>query len=1155
MQKANFRLSIRVDRDKPVFDPSACFHIYFPTEEPTGFGFSVHGDFFVKPDRTRLMPGAYNEWLLGLCAKKLVNEFLTRCLDRFDPKALFESLAPSNAISHQVAKRFRESVGKALRGREAPFLPSRIGLLKREEIALPSSVDSDGFWISKFSESLLPVVGKREFISPLADSDAARRFLEFAAVTPLEHDRILDLIEHAAEGRQSADWWYEIYSYLAAQPGVTWRHDDLVGRKIVPVQNLEVVEVPTGPHPVLCFPPTDDASTPTVPSCFTTSFVFLNSEFSKKLHAADDYISHWAASECRIVRFEATELLPRAIAANVNSFFDGKTAFTPSHLALLWTFVERIIALSRDIKSEHFWQQIGRLPLPSTIEPQIDKPIPPSTFVPAFLCYWEDGDPGCTESIIGIKEYPRLSKEFPAYLARQSKVAESNWRLLLSNAGVSGAPKRLTYVRSVGQREAAFDGTIGDELVLGGFTGDRQRDENLVVLKNLKNNTHWQSHVDSFPPEQRRRRTLQEVTIIDRLHLCIQAADNAPDCQRRLWALIRNMPVRSVSDLANDKVFQRAGSRFGGSNVPIRSFLQAQIRHLRWAPSSFGPVSPLEGFLRLATRRFVSKGASRDELGDLLVPYVVAEQLGDYQRLMQLGFSTLEEEPESAAVLIRFLKAAGQRLSEDWAKDKILGVRSRWRLVRGALQDSYRILNQMVTNELRSVPPIADDTKFGARISGKVEFRSRPLFYVDPGSPIERAFIDTLPFFDTDRVYRSLFEKLGIRQLISGQSVDEELCEERRAAPSSALRDAIVNELSPYLLAIVIAKSESKEHGDLILRRLKERFDVYCIDRLAIKYTLRSYDGLGPIERKVEFSKFYLQRKLVELEGAVKETHYSLYVVGPDNTALEHLDGDALGDTLSPIFFDGVSDLAALLPRAVSRFQLVHGNQNAMKQFLLEGLGVSVESQEFAHDDVAGRSDIYTTLEAPPGATIIQPAADSDNQELNRDPHETSKLLGGLAQDLAHKIAPSSQGGSAASPSFGSNLSAPTREQEVRGRKGEEEFFRRTKLPGGWMGFVFEKDCRFVNAGYDFFCRFHGEEARVEVKTFAANGRVVITANELKAASEHRNTFYLVGFIDDDGPENRWQSYVLQDPLPQLFRVGKFSLDVELQASANEIFR
>ena len=60
LKKASVALMVCVAGGQPIKNEESKFHVYFPTDEYTGTGFIVHGDFYVKPDRTRLMPGAYN---------------------------------------------------------------------------------------------------------------------------------------------------------------------------------------------------------------------------------------------------------------------------------------------------------------------------------------------------------------------------------------------------------------------------------------------------------------------------------------------------------------------------------------------------------------------------------------------------------------------------------------------------------------------------------------------------------------------------------------------------------------------------------------------------------------------------------------------------------------------------------------------------------------------------------------------------------------------------------------------------------------------------------------------------------------------------------------------------------------------------------------
>src|SRR5205823_6576359 len=76
-----------------------------------------------------------------------------------------------------------------------------------------------------------------------------------------------------------------------------------------------------------------------------------------------------------------------------------------------------------------------------------------------------------------------------------------------------------------------------------------------------------------------------------------------------------------------------------------------------------------------------------------------------------------------------------------------------------------------------------------------------------------------------------------------------------------------------------------------------------------------------------------------------------------------------------------------------------------------------------------------------------------------------------------------------AAPSLAQTATGVTAEQQLRGRRGEEEIRRRLLLPGGWEGFVFLEDHRQPPRGYDFLASFGNEAAKLEVKTFTSGGQ------------------------------------------------------------------
>lgn len=85
---------------------------------------------------------------------------------------------------------------------------------------------------------------------------------------------------------------------------------------------------------------------------------------------------------------------------------------------------------------------------------------------------------------------------------------------------------------------------------------------------------------------------------------------------------------------------------------------------------------------------------------------------------------------------------------------------------------------------------------------------------------------------------------------------------------------------------------------------------------------------------------------------------------------------------------------------------------------------------------------------------------------------------------------------------------------------------RKPQLPGGWEGVRLTTDRREDGCGNDFLCLMANREAKLEVKTFVHDGRVVVTTEELREAATSTSDYYLVGVLDDSKPENEWPSVV-----------------------------
>ena len=56
-------------------------------------------------------------------------------------------------------------------------------------------------------------------------------------------------------------------------------------------------------------------------------------------------------------------------------------------------------------------------------------------------------------------------------------------------------------------------------------------------------------------------------------------------------------------------------------------------------------------------------------------------------------------------------------------------------------------------------------------------------------------------------------------------------------------------------------------------------------------------------------------------------------------------------------------------------------------------------------------------------------------------------------------------------------------------------------------------------------------QCRLEVKTFTAEGRVVVTSGELQEAAVAQESYFLIGVLDDGKPEHQWSTFVLPNPI------------------------
>lgn len=1158
MEKAKAALALRLS-GQPICDKSAVFHVYFPTEERTGTGFTIHGDFYVKPDRTRLMPSEYNNWLFGQIAKLAATQFLDQLLVQYRPARVYEALAPVEpSATTDAGKHFLKSYGEALKKRQSPFIATRKGLLRRQEVALPPRVDEPGFWESHF-QSALPTLygGKLAFFKPDEDTVGARLFLEFAGLEPLRAVAFLDLLEWAGEERRTPQWWYECYGYMAKDHELSRRgRDTFVGRRILLVGE-RVIPVPRHDELIVSLPPTGAAIALTLPSLFAEAFVLLNPKLAELLESGPDTIASWVTTSFHVARFEATELLPRAVRRAAPRIFLGSLDPTAEELADAWVFIFSAINLSRRIESSEFWNDLGRFPvMVETADSEEPKRAP------AFLVYWPDALMKPSSALYGVSGLRRLAQNFFTILLQRSQIQESKWITFLEQVGLSGSPKLLRFSRIANEEAVVVTDTGNCVSHPRAFKGERQADENVAVLSAIQNWPLWDKNNRPDACPHSGQRILQTVNIIDGFWQSVEKAVNEchqddPNWKERLWSLIRALPVAS-SNNRDTILLCRAGGR-EVHPVVVGCQVLRQLMGSPWLPSSHGPAPLGAAFARLATRRLIGSGVTGEELGDALLPYVIADDPFDLERLRHLGVNILEDAPSAnPETLVSALRLLGEALSSSPMREYVLTQPGRRRLVRGAIQEIYRALNQAA--EI----PILTGVKLAVRTTAGTDFSSGPFYFAESGSPVEHAFIDRLPLVDVDRAYQRVFDAAGVTRLIIGRTVHENFLCADRAIPIEAMEREIVDGIGPYLLAVLLVRADP-EQARLVVRRLTGRFKVFGVPSIKISLSCH-FDPVIQVE--TVYPHAYLRKALLERQGATEEAHYALYLrTDQESISIHSLDGDAIGETLAPVFLDGASDEPrTLFPRVLTRYQLAGGDQAEMKTFLFEHLNVSLEAQETARAMLKGEEEL-NSMKPPPPAIILGNVrrVSAGIRELTSLVAEHESELKNQAQGFLKEFlsiedkeprAPSTSepsGGSAVvGPSIYPHISP---EQKIRGRRGEDEILRRLALPGGWEGFLFVADHRDPPRGYDFLASLGGKEVKLEIKTFSADGQIVVTEGELREAAKSRSDYFLVGVLDDGGPSPSWKTAILPDPIETLLKEGQFRSKPELRLSSQALFR
>jgi hypothetical protein len=1159
MEEVSIVLMVEIKDRHPIYQPNSEFHVYFPTEEQTGLGFVVHGDFYVKPDRTRLMLGKYNEWLLSVAAKLAANDFLSNLLKEYLARDVFSALAPSNENPTSSSESFVGMFADALRRRKEPFVQSREGLLTSGESLLPPQIDTSGFWDTHFC-ALVPEIfpGKKAFLLPEHDSGGTRKFLKLAGIEPLRSESFIRFLDARMQARHvSPDELYEYYEYMCTDPDISrYDHDALAGHRLLLVSDSIPYEIPVGSVPLICFPPAIGEAEEIVPPLFSKVFLFLDSRLSSLLDNGVDRVKSWVMDRLKVLRFEASELLPRTIRGIVAEMYYRDTPVSHSELSQIWIFIKHIIEASpRKILDPDFWKEIGRLPLPTGTNNVVS--------TPAFLAYWPDDFVNGSSSLQGISGIRKIEKTFLDVLIANSQQNKYDWVAFFEQAGVSTSLKVLTYTRLIGSDQSLLlNLSAPQEYQRERFTGERQADENRAVAEALANDQVWGKYLTDIPLcRHSSPREIQQLSVMDGFNQSVEQAhrdyqENRNEWQERLLDLLTDLPEEKPG--REDKVFCPAGGQ-GGHQEGVSPYVSYQLKTMPWVPTTWGPRGSSDSFSRLITRHFISPGHSEKPIGDELLPYVVANGISDLTKYERYGIELLED-PESAttSTLTRALKVLGQKLSSDWGRTEIIGVKGRWRLVRGAIQEVYRRLNQVDFK-------INSDTLLAARVENEIRFVPTPLYYADPGSPVEQAFIGLLPLFDSDQVYAKLFRQTHVIQLIPGETVDEVFESEDLAAPAQNLQKEIVEGIAPYLLAPLIARSERTKQIKALPRRLVERFSVRAAEKIKVSFALKTDTR---IRKEVEYRSFYPKRIITPGQGATTEIGYVLYVKGDVKISIGDLDADALGEALARVFLDGFesgSDLTGLFPRITLRYKETGGGEYEMRDYLLHQLGISIEAQEEAHAMLSLSSKELPPLSSPPARIVWTQHGHNGDGGKNDLPNNYEEQIRGHQEDLTEAtnrfITDLHQ---SVSDKFSQNSEiakekkykghSVSLEQEARGRKGELEILRRLQLPGGWDGITLYADRREESVGYDFQCIINGRTVYLEVKTFIFGGQVIMTSSELQAAASHKEDFYLVGLLDNGNQENEWKAFLLPNPLILLLDEGEFDVQPRLHIPAKKVF-
>ncbi len=277
------------------------------------------------------------------------------------------------------------------------------------------------------------------------------------------------------------------------------------------IASRQVIPVPDGSDLIVTLPPAGVAEDLALPQLFESSFVLLSTRLAELLRSGPDTVDSWVRNRFRVSRFEATDILPRAVRRLAPQLLQGVLSTTMDELANAWVFILEAVASSRRIESTDFWQDIGRFPVFATASPGN-----PPVLAPAFLAFWPDALLSSRSPFRGVPGLRRVDEVFFTRLLDRSGKPAAKWTEFFTDVGVSGTPVLRRFSRVVTDEPAAVDPAGRVEVRAHLYQGERQADENRAVMEALAGWPLWHdvplpSHEPQSPSVTHHRRGLRQL--------------------------------------------------------------------------------------------------------------------------------------------------------------------------------------------------------------------------------------------------------------------------------------------------------------------------------------------------------------------------------------------------------------------------------------------------------------------------------------------------------------------------------------------------------------------------------------------------------------------------------------------------------------------